>query len=208
MQDDREGRARHTLKVYCLSRWSTEYKTVKDAENELISRLEVDGMPEQVLPLRVRMSACIMPARKESMHVFFNAYKCICARARTAVASERMWREECREARGSGTTLGDPLAGGSGEPLCTEARGGMIDAKAWKAKLPMCTDARKTWKSDFPTTKQAYTLRKFLKGLIIGTIDKNKGELWMCCPTLYERALEKMYCAATGYDRVRDHLGF
>ena len=123
MQDDREGRARHALKVYCLSRWSTEYKTVKDAENELISRLEVDGMPEQVLPLRVRMSACIMPARKESMHVFFNAYKCICARARTAVASERMWREECREARGSGTTLGDPLAGGSGEPLCTEARG-------------------------------------------------------------------------------------
>ena len=44
MQDDREGRARHALKVYCLSRWSTEYKTVKDAENELISRLEVDGM--------------------------------------------------------------------------------------------------------------------------------------------------------------------
>ena len=53
MQDDREGRARHALKVYCLSRWSTEYKTVKDAENELISRLEVDGMPEQVLPLRI-----------------------------------------------------------------------------------------------------------------------------------------------------------
>ena len=47
MQDDREGRARHALKVYCLSRWSTEYKTVKDAENELISRLEVDGMPER-----------------------------------------------------------------------------------------------------------------------------------------------------------------
>ena len=57
------------------------------------------------------------------MHVFFNAYKCICARACPSVASERMWREECREARGGGTTLGDPLAGGSGEPLCTEARG-------------------------------------------------------------------------------------
>ena len=123
MQVDREGRARHALKVYCLSRWSTEYKTVKDAENELISRLEVDGMPEQVLPLRVSMSACIMPARKESMHVFFNAYKCICARARPSVASEGVCGDACREARGGGTTWGDPSAGGCVEPSCTEARG-------------------------------------------------------------------------------------
>ena len=88
MQDDREGRARHTLKVYCLSRWNTEYKTVKDTENELISRLEVDGMPEQVLPLRVRMSACIMPARKESMHVFFQCIQ-VHMRARMPERGER-----------------------------------------------------------------------------------------------------------------------
>ena len=57
------------------------------------------------------------------MHVFFNAYKCICARARPSVASEGVCGDACREARGGGTTWGDPSAGGCVEPSCTEARG-------------------------------------------------------------------------------------
>ena len=138
MQDDREGRARHTLKVYCLSRWNTEYKTVKDTENELISRLEVDGMPEQVLPLRVRMSACSMPSRKESMRVFFNAYKCICARACTGGASERMCRDQY-EALGSAK----PQAGAPVMPVpCytgIEALGGSAPQAGELGGLPCYT---------------------------------------------------------------------
>ena len=45
----------------------------------------------------------------------------------------------------------------------------------------------------FTTTKEVYTLRKDLNGLVCGQIDKNLHELWFCCPCLYRKAWEKMY---------------
>ena len=50
--------------------------------------------------------------------------------------------------------------------------------------------------------KEVYTLRKELKGMVIGPLDKNKGELWVMCPTLYHRALRKAYSVATGYQPI------
>jgi hypothetical protein len=79
---------------------------------------------------------------------------------------------------------------------------GAVDAATWKRTLHRCVHGKKPFQCDFPTTKDAYKLRKLLDGLVIGPIDKNNGELWMCCPTLYERALRKMYSAEAGYDRV------
>jgi len=45
----------------------------------------------------------------------------------------------------------------------------------------------------------AYKARKALNGLVIGPLDKNNGELWACCPVLYERALTKLYSEDMGY---------
>ena len=89
-------------------------------------------------------------------------------------------------------------------------------ATAWKRKLGDCQSRAElrpnsgrslghrnsTSRSDFPTTRDAYQLRKLLGGLVVGTLDKNKGELWACCPTLYDRALRGMYCERTGYEQV------
>jgi hypothetical protein len=54
----------------------------------------------------------------------------------------------------------------------------------------------------WPTTRDVYNTRRTLEGLVTGPLDKNNGELWCCCPCLYEEALEKMYCMATGYTEV------
>ena len=54
----------------------------------------------------------------------------------------------------------------------------------------------------FPTTRDVYCLRKVLDGLVIGPLDKNKGELWMCCPVLYQQALRKLYSDAAGYEKL------
>ena len=54
----------------------------------------------------------------------------------------------------------------------------------------------------FPTTRDVYTLRKALHGLVIGPLDKNKGELWACCPTLYQRVLSKLYSEEAGYEEL------
>ena len=54
----------------------------------------------------------------------------------------------------------------------------------------------------WPTTRDVYTIRKMLQGLVIGPIDKNPGEFSACCPCLYEEALDGMYSEATGYRAV------
>jgi hypothetical protein len=54
----------------------------------------------------------------------------------------------------------------------------------------------------FPTTRDVYTLRKALNGLVIGPLDKNQGELWACCPVLYQQALNKLYSDGAGYERL------
>ena len=53
-----------------------------------------------------------------------------------------------------------------------------------------------------PTTKEVYALRKKLKGMVIGPLDKNKGEMWVACPTLYHKALRKAYSEEAGYERI------
>jgi hypothetical protein len=58
-----------------------------------------------------------------------------------------------------------------------------------------CGRPTATW----PTMTDAYKARKALNGLVIGPLDKNNGELWACCPVLYERALTKLYSKDMGY---------
>ena len=43
-----------------------------------------------------------------------------------------------------------------------------------------------------------YTLRKIIKGMLCGPLDKNNGELWLACPCLYKKALEKVYPTTGG----------
>ena len=47
-------------------------------------------------------------------------------------------------------------------------------------------------------TAAVYTLRKALSGLVCGPLDKNPGELWMCCPCLYRKAVDKLYATGGG----------
>ena len=64
-------------------------------------------------------------------------------------------------------------------------------------------------KKDFIRTKHVFTLRKILKGMVIGPTDKNLNELWAICtnipkdPILYQKAWDKLYCTATGYKPIR-----
>ena len=44
-------------------------------------------------------------------------------------------------------------------------------------------------------TAAVYTLRKIMKGLVCGPMDKNNGELCMVCPVLYKEAMDKLYSA-------------
>jgi hypothetical protein len=90
--------------------------------------------------------------------------------------------------------------------------------RAWEKateKLPVYQGNKKTWEkmlygciaprqhtAHFPTTRDTYLLKKTLDGLIIGPIDKNKGELSLVCPKLYYEALENMYNKEAGYEEV------
>jgi hypothetical protein len=58
-------------------------------------------------------------------------------------------------------------------------------------------------KKDFIRTKHVFTLRKILKGMVIGPTDKNLNELWAICPILYKKAWDKLYCEETGYKPIR-----
>ena len=57
-------------------------------------------------------------------------------------------------------------------------------------------------RGSFPSTSDTYQVRKVLDGLVIGPLDKNPGELWCCCPCLYEKTLNGLYSEATGYVEV------
>ena len=65
--------------------------------------------------------------------------------------------------------------------------------------LKRCVKKQKWYDTDFPKTWMAYQLRNDLKGMVIGPIDKNKGELWTMCPILYQQAWDKTYNENTGY---------
>ena len=56
--------------------------------------------------------------------------------------------------------------------------------------------------SKFVTTKEVFTLRKDIKGLVIGQTDKNLNELWCMCPCLYDQAWDKAYGEDAGYEQI------
>ena len=81
------------------------------------------------------------------------------------------------------------------------------DSKAWKKALYASLTVREAYacvpcEDEVPDTKEVYQLKKRMRGLVIGPLDKNKGELWGCCPALYHQALEKMYGEQTGYQEI------
>lgn len=73
----------------------------------------------------------------------------------------------------------------------------------WDATIQSCKKPGKWYDTSFPKSWMAYQLRNDLKGLVIGPTDKNKGELWLCCPCLYRKAWANMYSEATGYVKTR-----
>ena len=73
----------------------------------------------------------------------------------------------------------------------------------WKLKFKECYMVGKEKKSaTVPSTRDVYMLRKLLKGMIIGPIDKNNGESSVCCPVLYHKALENLHTEETGYQEI------
>ena len=71
----------------------------------------------------------------------------------------------------------------------------------------VCTQACKTYikqrrDTPVPTKYEAYRLKQLLKGLVLGPLDKNNGETWAMCPTLYQEGLTSLYNCDTGYEAV------
>ena len=74
----------------------------------------------------------------------------------------------------------------------------------WMTALRQCSGKQTAERrGGFPTTREAYAVRRMLDGLVIGPLDKNNGELWMCCPHIYDKALRKTYSRTQGYSPVR-----
>ena len=59
------------------------------------------------------------------------------------------------------------------------------------AMLKRCGRPTKEKKGDFPTAREAYAVRRMLDGLVIGPLDKKGGELWMCCPHIYDKSSQE-----------------
>lgn len=79
------------------------------------------------------------------------------------------------------------------------------DDTEWKRQMFNCTRKPTNYRRgqtemEIPSTKEVYQMRKQLKGMVMGPLDKNNGELWVCCPRLYHKALKKAY--AGGYERI------
>ena len=78
----------------------------------------------------------------------------------------------------------------------------------WKKTLFKCLKKKDSWNargcpsSKVPNTKEVYQVKKAFENLVIGPLDKNNGELWGCCPKLYQKMLEKLYSEEAGYDTV------
>ena len=78
-----------------------------------------------------------------------------------------------------------------------------MEQAEWNSALRKCTDFQQFKKhKDFPSTKDAYIIRKLMNGLVIGPVDKNTNELSFCCPCLYEQAWDKAYNADAGYTSI------
>ena len=55
---------------------------------------------------------------------------------------------------------------------------------------------------DVPTTKEVMSVKRRVGGMVIGSLDKNPGELSVVCPELYYRALEGMHGVSAGYEKI------
>jgi hypothetical protein len=90
------------------------------------------------------------------------------------------------------------------ERIRTQLPGELCGKKRWVSMLEECV--RPCWRaqdtSGCPSTRDVYSLRKALAGLVIGPLDKNNGELWLCCPELYSKALACAYGPDKGYEKV------
>ena len=78
----------------------------------------------------------------------------------------------------------------------------LCDLDTWEKGLQGCTNTKRVKKTPFPMAYEVAQARKYLDKLVIGPLDKNNGELWMCCPHLYNEALEKTYGEHAGYNRI------
>ena len=85
--------------------------------------------------------------------------------------------------------------------LPSEWRVAASDSKAQLFKLTRYRP-KPDYDSVIPTTKAVHLLRKRLKGMVIGPLDKNNGELSVVCPKLYHEALRANYSQKAGYERV------
>ena len=74
--------------------------------------------------------------------------------------------------------------------------------KEWKSLTHNIKRNQPTNTKSFVTTKEVYTLRKDIQGLVIGQTDKNLNELWAICPVLYEKAWNNLYNQEAGYEKV------
>ena len=73
----------------------------------------------------------------------------------------------------------------------------------WAKSLYECTrESFKTRQRLCPDSREVYTFKRLVDGLRIGPLDKNNGELWCFCPTLYNKALEKAFSQETGYVEI------
>ena len=80
-----------------------------------------------------------------------------------------------------------------------------VTQQSWKESLQRCIQKKVVAPSKmaFPVASEVRGLRDILKGLVIGQLDKNNGELWMCCPALYDQALNKAYNKDLGYQPMK-----
>ena len=108
----------------------------------------------------------------------------------------RYWADMYHQLPGKGDNPNKDVANkkGKGEKICSK--------QVWTQTLWKCTmnSLEERERPKWPTTRDAYKLRKLLDGLVIGPIDKNTGEASCCCPVLYQEALHNMYSAGTGYE--------
>ena len=78
------------------------------------------------------------------------------------------------------------------------------DPNTWKSKMfDMTRSTAKPHPSNsVPSSKEVGEVRRLLRGMVIGPLDKNNGELSVVCPVLYREALNAMYNEKTGYQKV------
>ena len=68
-----------------------------------------------------------------------------------------------------------------------------VNPKQWENVLTECRVEGEKPMYSRVNTAAVFTLRKLMKGLVCGPMDKNNGELWMVCPTLYTETVDKLF---------------